>query len=93
MGLVHLAPVPESVALARRLVATAPTELGREDLQDDAAIAVTELVANAVILARTEITVAVDVSGAGIRVSVVDAQTSSLDGRLFARPRPADAGS
>jgi len=71
--LVHLAPVPESVHLARRAVADALLELGRDDLLDDATVVVSELVANAVIHARTEITVGVKASGVGVRLSVADA--------------------
>lgn len=71
--LVHLAPLPESVHLARQAVTRALSELGRDDLIDDAAVVVTELVANSVIHARTEITVSVEALGAGIRLRVADA--------------------
>ncbi len=71
--LLHLAPVPESVQLARQAVAKALSEVGREDLMNDAAIIVTELVANAVIHARTEMALSVEECGAGVRLSVTDA--------------------
>lgn len=71
--LVFLAPLPESVHLARQAVTTALSGLNRDDLIDDAAVVVTELVANAVMHARTEITVSVDAWGVGIRLRVADA--------------------
>ncbi len=71
--LVHLAPLPESVHLARQAATTALSGLGRDDLVDDAAVVVTELVANAVMHARTQITVSVDAWGVGIRLRVADA--------------------
>jgi anti-sigma regulatory factor (Ser/Thr protein kinase) len=70
--LVQLAPLPESVHQARQAVSTAFAELGRDDLVDDAEIVASELVANAVMHARTQITLSVERSGVGIRLSVAD---------------------
>lgn len=70
--LVLLTPVLESVQRARRTVTAALTGLQREDLIDDATVIVTELVANAVMHARTDMTLSVDASGAGVRLRVTD---------------------
>jgi len=70
--LVLLAPSPDSVQLARRAVTAALEELNREDLVDDAAVIVSELVGNTVMHAGTEITLSVNAFEAGIRVRVGD---------------------
>lgn len=82
---------PRSVAAARVLVAAELERAGRADLADDAALAVSELAANAVLHAHTELIVRVVVTGAGARVEVEDgspvlpvpvpAGTSALSGR------------
>lgn len=71
--LLQLEPSPESVHLAREAVTTALTVMGRHDLIDDATVVVTELVANSVMHARTQITLSVEASGAGVRLGVADA--------------------
>lgn len=85
---------PTSVAAARVLVAAELARAGRSDLADDATLAVSELAANAVLHAHTELIVRVTVSAAGARVEVDDgspvlpvpvpAGTSALSGRGLA---------
>jgi anti-sigma regulatory factor (Ser/Thr protein kinase) len=70
--LVRLAPAADSAHLARQAVTAVLDQLGRADLVDDATVVVSELVANAVMHARTELVVSVDPAGDGIRVSVAD---------------------
>ena len=58
---VRLPPAGASVGEARRFVTALLAERGLEHLQDDATLAVSELVTNAVLHARTTIEVRVDV--------------------------------
>ncbi|MEU8782683.1 ATP-binding protein [Streptomyces sp. NPDC048637] len=65
---------PESVATARRLVRTALAAWGMEELADDAALVVSELVTNAVLHARSEV-IRLVISRPGpatVRIGVVD---------------------
>jgi anti-sigma regulatory factor (Ser/Thr protein kinase) len=71
-----LPPLPASVGKARRFVVERLASLGVSDPDDDAAVVVSELVTNAVVHARTEVTVRVLRKGAGIaRVEVADGST------------------
>lgn len=70
--LVRLPPSPDSAHVARRAVTANLDQLGRSDLVDDVTVVVSELVANAVMHARTELTLSVEPAGGGIRVSVTD---------------------
>jgi anti-sigma regulatory factor (Ser/Thr protein kinase) len=65
-------PGSDSAQLARRIVTEALTRLDRSDLVDDATLVVSELVANGVLHARTEISLSVEQVGEGIRVAVTD---------------------
>jgi PAS domain S-box-containing protein len=67
-----LPPEPLSVRTARRHVVQALVELGKADWADDAGLAVTEIVANVVLHARTACEVAVEVSDQGARIAVRD---------------------
>jgi hypothetical protein len=69
---VRLPPSSESAHAARLAVADFLRRLDRADLVDDVSLMVTELVANGVMHARTEMSVAVEPAGAGVRVSVTD---------------------
>ena len=68
----RLEPHPSSVSRARRLVTTALADLGREELADDGALAVSELVTNALVHAGTPIEVVVLQRNADVVVEVVD---------------------
>src|SRR5919107_3077304 len=68
----RLAPDPESVREARRHVRDALSAYGHEDWVDDAVLAVSELVTNVVVHARTDYELSVDVSADSVRVSVRD---------------------
>jgi anti-sigma regulatory factor (Ser/Thr protein kinase) len=70
--ILRLTPSSDSAHLARQAVTRTLMDLGRADLVDDAAIVVSELVANGVMHARTEISLSVEPAGDGIRVSVTD---------------------
>lgn len=70
--LTHLPLSADSARTARGLVAAAVRDLGRPDLLDDAAAVVSELVANAVLHARTPIALTVEPRGEGVRVGVSD---------------------
>lgn len=63
---------PSSAHKARAAAATFLAELGRPDLADPVALIVSELVANAVMHARTDMSVSVELDGDGVRVSVTD---------------------
>ena len=68
----RLEPHPSSVSRARRLVSAALDDLGRAELADDAALAVSELVTNALVHAGTPIEVVVSQRNAEVVVEVVD---------------------
>ena len=68
----RLEPHPSSVSQARRLVSAALDDLGRAELADDAALAVSELVTNALVHAGTPIEVVVSQRNAEVLVEVVD---------------------
>jgi anti-sigma regulatory factor (Ser/Thr protein kinase) len=66
-------PHEEGPSLARRFVAHALTLVGLEDDEPDAALVVSELVANACRYARAEVTVRVEVeSEDGLRIEIED---------------------
>ena len=69
---VLLAPEPASVGAARREVRTRLHGAGLGQLVDDAALAASELVANAVLHARTQITLRVATTRTAVRVTVED---------------------
>ncbi|MCF3143303.1 ATP-binding protein [Streptomyces platensis] len=78
---------PESVATARRLVRTALAAWGMEELADDGALVVSELVTNAVLHARSAV-IRLVISRPGpatVRIGVVD--------RSKAAPRRRRSGS
>jgi PAS domain S-box-containing protein len=68
----RLDPHPSSVSSARRLVTAALSGLGRAELADDAALAVSELVTNALVHAGTPMEVVVSQRGAEVVVEVLD---------------------
>ena len=69
---VLLAPEPASVGTARRAVRARLHGAGLGQLVDDAALAASELVANAVLHARTPITLRVSTTATAVRVTVED---------------------
>ncbi|HEX8496527.1 MAG TPA: ATP-binding protein, partial [Actinomycetales bacterium] len=64
----ELPAIGSSVSLARRFVTSALRERGLEQLCDDAALAVSELVTNAVLHARTQVDVTVRTGGPVVEV-------------------------
>jgi anti-sigma regulatory factor (Ser/Thr protein kinase) len=62
----------ESAHTARRAAADYLVRAGREDLIDDVTLIVGELVGNVVMHARTDMTLALQPAGAGVRVTVTD---------------------
>jgi anti-sigma regulatory factor (Ser/Thr protein kinase) len=68
-----LPPDPTSAGAARRFVTTALHQLGQDRLSELAELLVSELVTNAVLHARTTITLQVQEAGGGVRVRVADA--------------------
>ena len=87
---VRLPPEPGSVRDARRQVGQTLARAGREEWADDAVLAVSEVVTNVVLHARTDCELTVDVSGDGVRVSVRDFSPSLPAQRHF--PRDATTG-
>ncbi|MGQ0520890.1 MAG: SpoIIE family protein phosphatase [Actinomycetota bacterium] len=69
---VRLAPELASAARARRAVREVLVSWGLEALADDVALGVSELVANAVLHARTDLQVVLERRGAGVRAEVRD---------------------
>jgi len=69
----RLSATARSVPEARRLVATTLHDWGYDGLVETARLLTSELVTNAVLHARTEMTVAVEDVGGAARVSVTDA--------------------
>ena len=83
-GLVaKLPPRPSSAGVARELVSWQLRDWHVESLCDDAALIITELVANAIRYARTEVEIRVQPIEGGIRLEVSDGSTLTL------RPRQA----
>ena len=71
--LLHLGPVPEASSQARRFVRDRLRLLGVESLTDSAELGVSELVTNACLHARTEITVGLRLLESGVvRIEVSD---------------------
>ncbi len=68
----RLPPVPASVPEARRLVCDLLRSVGREDLEDSAALLVSEIVTNALLHAGTPINVAARFEDRRLRVEVRD---------------------
>lgn len=71
-SVVSLPPLPQSVRDARTFVRSTLTGTPGDHLVDDAQLAVSEIVTNAVVHAGTPIEVAVSVGGSGVRVAVSD---------------------
>jgi PAS domain S-box-containing protein len=71
-SVVSLPPLPQSVRDARAFVRSTLTGTPVDHLIDDAQLAVSEVVTNAVVHAGTPIEVAVSVGGGGVRVAVSD---------------------
>ena len=74
---VRLPPSPASARTARQLATDVLSSLERLDLADEVAAVVSELVANAVFHAGTEIEVSIDRAGSGVRVAVSDGSAST----------------
>ena len=74
-----------SAAVARKLTTERCLEWGTPSLCSDLALVVTELVANAVRHAGTDITVRLSRLGDGVRVEVADGSTRPLRPRLARR--------
>ena len=77
----RLPPRPGASAAARKLVAAACAAWEMSELTTDAVLVVSELVANAVEHAATELVVLIRRDDDGVRIEVCD-----LDGRLPQRP-------
>lgn len=67
-----LPPSPASAHAARVAVSEFLVSLGRADLVDDVLLVATELVVNAVMHARTEMSLSVERAGGGVKVAVTD---------------------
>jgi anti-sigma regulatory factor (Ser/Thr protein kinase) len=74
----ELPPELASAGRARRLVDAAVREWGLAHLADDVALCVSELAANAVLHAHTEIELVVECKGTGVRVGVHDNSAHDL---------------
>ena len=70
----QLPPDPRSARTARRMSAAAIAEWGLDELNDDVALLITELVSNAVRHAGTDVSVSVALCPTGVRVEVGDDQ-------------------
>jgi len=81
---VTLPSVPESAGRARELVTSTCWQWGVGELADDIALVVTELVANAVRHAGTDLTLRLVRLDSGVRLEVADRSTRPL--------RPREAG-
>jgi hypothetical protein len=68
----ELPPEPQSASVARAFLRTCFTEWDLMELYDDAALALTELVANAVIHAATPLVIAVSCEGGMVEIAVHD---------------------
>ena len=69
---VDLPPLPESAGTARRFLAAACRRWELDELRDDLLLAVSELVTNSIIHARTPVVVNVAVAGGVVEVGVRD---------------------
>lgn len=69
---VNLAPLPESAGLARRFLADACARWELDELRDDLLLAVSELVTNSIIHARTPVIVSAAVASSVVEVGVRD---------------------
>lgn len=69
---VALRPVPASAGLARHFVSSTLTGWDLEELVDTASLLVSELVTNAILHARSDVTVTVLAERDGVRVEVAD---------------------
>jgi anti-sigma regulatory factor (Ser/Thr protein kinase) len=87
---IELPPTTESVPRARRFLCEALAELDSEADVDTAALLVTELVTNAVLHARTAVTLLVAPTGDRVRVEVHD--RSPLHPRIQAYPVTSTTG-
>lgn len=74
---------PASAGTARRFIVEALHRLRCDALADIAELLVSELVTNAVLHARTDVSVRVRVEGASLRVEVGDASTQPVTRRSF----------
>ena len=72
------APEGQSVAQARRFVRRALEDWGAEDLSDEAVLATSELVTNAVVHAHTDVEVVLRLRPDRLRVEVIDAATDYI---------------
>jgi anti-sigma regulatory factor (Ser/Thr protein kinase) len=75
-----------SAAVARHALRDLLVACGRQELRDDAELALTELVTNAVMHAGTPVTVRLACSANGLRVEVTDDDVAGLPRRRVARP-------
>ena len=78
-----LAPDPASAGAARRFITTALHRLDHEHFCDLAELLVSELVTNAILHARTTITLAVATTRQGVRVAVGDGSSRGPRQRSF----------
>lgn len=69
---VRLPLSPSSAYAARVAASDFLVQLGRSDLRDAVALIASELVANAVMHAHTDMSLSVDIADHGVRVSVTD---------------------
>ena len=88
----HIAPMPGASAAARRLVTEGCAAWGMPELTVDATLVVSELVANAVEHARSEVVVRISRRAEGVRIEVHDGDTrmprpAQHDGVLHLRGR------
>jgi anti-sigma regulatory factor (Ser/Thr protein kinase) len=65
-------PAARSVPEARRAVSATLFEWGMDGLVDTVVLLASEIVTNAVLHARTDLTVSVSTEGSGVRVTVLD---------------------
>jgi anti-sigma regulatory factor (Ser/Thr protein kinase) len=74
----ELEPDPRSVTAARRWMRGLMREVGHEELSETAELATSELVTNAVLHARTEISIVVNIEGADVWVEIRDGSRAGL---------------
>jgi anti-sigma regulatory factor (Ser/Thr protein kinase) len=73
---VRLAPSSDSARIARRAVSEFLVDLGRDELLPSVALIVSELVANAIMHARTEMLLSLELVDDCVRVAVTDGSSS-----------------